>query len=217
MLKASGFDDEALSKPIVGVANTWIEIGPCNHHLRELAEEVKDGIRAAGGTPMEFNTVSIYDGITMGTDGMRASLISREVIADSIELVARGYCFDAMIALCGCDKTIPGTTMAVARLGIPGLVLYGGLHRARDVPRARRHHSGRLRGRRRARGRPHDRRGPARPRGPRVPGRRRLRRPVHREHDGHRHRVPRHRADGQRLGAGHRPGQGRRRTRAGGS
>ena len=126
MLKASGFDDEALSKPIIGVANTWIEIGPCNQHLRELAAAVKEGIRAAGGTPMEFNTVSINDGITMGTDGMRASLISREVIADSIELVTRGYNFDGVIALCGCDKTIPGTTMAVARLGIPGLVLYGG-------------------------------------------------------------------------------------------
>jgi dihydroxy-acid dehydratase len=126
MLKASGFDDDALGKPIIGVANTWIEIGPCNHHLRELAVTVKEGIRAAGGTPMEFNTVSINDGITMGTDGMRASLISREVIADSIELVARGYSFDGVIALCGCDKTIPGTTMAIARLGIPGLVLYGG-------------------------------------------------------------------------------------------
>jgi dihydroxy-acid dehydratase len=138
MLKASGFDDEALSKPIIGLANTWIEIGPCNHHLRELAVAVKDGIRAAGGTPMEFNTVSINDGITMGTDGMRASLISREVIADSIELVTRGYNFDGVIALCGCDKTIPGTTMAVARLGIPGLVLYGGsiapgAFRGRDV------------------------------------------------------------------------------------
>jgi dihydroxy-acid dehydratase len=126
MLKASGFDDEALGKPIIGVANTWIEIGPCNRHLRDLAAAVKDGIRAAGGTPMEFNTVSINDGITMGTPGMRASLVSREVIADSIELVARGYAFDGMVALCGCDKTIPGTTMAVARLGIPGLVLYGG-------------------------------------------------------------------------------------------
>jgi dihydroxy-acid dehydratase len=126
MLHAVGFDDEALKKPIVGVANTWIEIGPCNYHLRELAAAVKDGIRAAGATPMEFNTVSISDGITMGTDGMRASLISREVIADSIELVARGNSFDAVIALCGCDKTIPGTAMAVARLNLPGLVLYGG-------------------------------------------------------------------------------------------
>ena len=126
MLKASGFDDEALGKPIIGIANTWIEIGPCNYHLRELAAAVKEGIRAAGGTPMEFNTVSINDGITMGTEGMRASLISREIIADSIELVGRGYPFDGIIALCGCDKTIPGTTMAVARLNIPGLVLYGG-------------------------------------------------------------------------------------------
>ena len=126
MLKAVGFDDAALKKPIVGVANTWIEIGPCNYHLRELAQHVKAGIREAGATPMEFNTVSISDGITMGSPGMRASLISREVIADSIELVARGNCFDAVIALCGCDKTIPGTTMAVARLGVPGLVLYGG-------------------------------------------------------------------------------------------
>ncbi|HEX7084910.1 MAG TPA: dihydroxy-acid dehydratase [Vicinamibacterales bacterium] len=126
MLKAVGFDDEALRKPIVGVANTWIEIGPCNYHLRELAQHVKAGIREAGGTPMEFNTVSISDGITMGSPGMRASLISREVIADSIELVARGNCFDAVVALCGCDKTIPGTAMAVARLDVPGLVLYGG-------------------------------------------------------------------------------------------
>ena len=126
MLKAVGFDDAALGKPIVGVANTWIEIGPCNYHLRTLAEHVKQGIRDAGGTPMEFNTVSISDGITMGSTGMRTSLISREVIADSIELVGRGNCFDAVVALCGCDKTIPGTTMAVARLGVPGLVLYGG-------------------------------------------------------------------------------------------
>src|SRR5436190_3322445 len=126
MLKAVGFTDADLKKPIVGVANTWIEIGPCNYHLRDLAEHVKAGIREAGATPMEFNTVSISDGITMGSPGMRASLISREVIADSIELVSRGNCFDAVIALCGCDKTIPGTTMAVARLGVPGLVLYGG-------------------------------------------------------------------------------------------
>ncbi|HXE79458.1 MAG TPA: dihydroxy-acid dehydratase [Vicinamibacterales bacterium] len=126
MLKAVGFDGESLRKPIIGVANTWIEIGPCNYHLRDLAAAVKEGIRAAGGTPMEFNTVSISDGITMGTDGMRASLISREVIADSIELVARGNFFDGIVALCGCDKTIPGTAMALARLDIPGLLLYGG-------------------------------------------------------------------------------------------
>jgi len=110
----------------VGVANTWIEIGPCNYHLRELAQHVKEGIRAAGGTPLEFNTVSISDGITMGTEGMRTSLVSREVIADSIELVTRGNLFDALIVLVGCDKTIPGGVMALARLNIPGLILYGG-------------------------------------------------------------------------------------------
>ena len=126
MLKAVGFDDDALRRPIIGVANTWIEIGPCNFHLRQLGERIKEGIRAAGGTPMEFNTVSISDGITMGSDGMRASLVSREVIADSIELVARGNLFDGLVVLVGCDKTIPGGVMAVARLDIPGLVLYGG-------------------------------------------------------------------------------------------
>ncbi len=126
MLKAVGFDDEALRKPLIGIANTWIEIGPCNFHLRRLAEFVKEGVRQAGGTPMEFNTVSISDGITMGSEGMRASLVSRDIIADSIELVARGNQFDAVVALSGCDKTIPGTVMALARLDIPGLVLYGG-------------------------------------------------------------------------------------------
>ena len=126
MLKAVGFTDSDLRKPIIGVANTWIEIGPCNYHLRTLAEFVKEGIRAAGGTPMEFNTVSISDGITMGSAGMRTSLVSREVIADSIELVARGNLFDAIVILVGCDKTIPGGAMALARLNIPGLILYGG-------------------------------------------------------------------------------------------
>jgi dihydroxy-acid dehydratase len=126
MLKAVGFSDADLRKPIIGVANTWIEIGPCNYHLRTLAEYVKEGIRAAGGTPMEFNTVSISDGITMGSQGMKASLISRDLIADSIELVARGNLFDGLIALSGCDKTIPGTIMALARLDIPGVMLYGG-------------------------------------------------------------------------------------------
>jgi dihydroxy-acid dehydratase len=126
MLKAVGFTDEDLARPLIGVANTWIEIGPCNYHLREVAEHVKAGIRKAGGTPMEFNTVSISDGITMGTEGMRASLVSREVIADSIELVARGNLFDGLVVLVGCDKTIPGGVMALARLDIPGLILYGG-------------------------------------------------------------------------------------------
>ena len=126
MLHAAGFTRADLKRPVVGVANTWIEIGPCNFHLRELAISVKAGIRAAGGTPMEFNTVSISDGITMGSAGMRTSLVSREVIADSIELVSRGNLFDALVILVGCDKTIPGAAMALARLDIPGLILYGG-------------------------------------------------------------------------------------------
>lgn len=126
MLRAAGLRDEDFKKPLIGVANTWIEIGPCNFHLRELAQHVKEGIRKAGGTPLEFNTVSISDGITMGTEGMRASLISREVITDSIELVTRGNLFDALIVLVGCDKTIPAGVMSLARLNIPGLVLYGG-------------------------------------------------------------------------------------------
>jgi dihydroxy-acid dehydratase len=125
-LKGIGYDDEALAKPIVGVASTWIETMPCNFHLRALAAKVKEGIRAAGGTPMELNTVAISDGITMGTTGMKTSLVSREIIADSIELVARGHFFDAVIALSGCDKTIPGTVMALARLDVPSLMLYGG-------------------------------------------------------------------------------------------
>ncbi|MFN3476385.1 MAG: dihydroxy-acid dehydratase, partial [Candidatus Methylomirabilales bacterium] len=126
MLKAIGFKDEDLAKPLIGVANTWIEVMPCNYHLRGLAEKVKEGIRAAGGTPIEFNTIAVSDGIAMGTEGMKASLISREVVADSIELVARGHLFDALVALSGCDKTIPGTVMALARLNLPGLMLYGG-------------------------------------------------------------------------------------------
>lgn len=126
MLKAVGFTDDDLSKPLVGVANTWIEVMPCNFHLRRLSERVKAGIRAAGGTPVEYNTIAVSDGISMGTEGMKASLISREVIADSIELVARGHLFDAVVALSGCDKTIPGTVMALARLNLPSLMLYGG-------------------------------------------------------------------------------------------
>ena len=125
-LKGIGFDDDALKRPIVGIANTWTETMPCNFHLRRLAEKVKEGVRAAGGTPMEFNTVAISDGITMGTEGMKTSLVSREVIADSIELVARGHMFDAVVALSGCDKTIPGCVMALARLDVPSLMLYGG-------------------------------------------------------------------------------------------
>ena len=125
-MKGIGFDDEALSRPTIGIANTWTEAMPCNFHLRGLAEHVKRGVRAAGGTPMEFNTVAVSDGVTMGTQGMKASLVSREVIADSIELMARGYQFDAIVALCACDKTIPGCAMALARLDVPSVVLYGG-------------------------------------------------------------------------------------------
>ncbi len=125
-MKGIGFDDDALSRPTIGIANTWTEAMPCNFHLRGLAEHVKRGVRAAGGTPMEFNTVAISDGITMGTQGMKASLVSREVIADSIELMARGYQFDAIVVLCACDKTIPGGAMAMARLDVPSVLLYGG-------------------------------------------------------------------------------------------
>ena len=125
-LRGVGFSKEDLHKPIIGVANTWTEIGPCNFHLRDVAAAVKQGIRDAGGTPMEFNTITISDGITMGTEGMKASLVSREVIADSIELVARGNLFDGLVCIAGCDKNMPGTIMAMARLDIPGLMLYGG-------------------------------------------------------------------------------------------
>lgn len=126
MLKAIGLSDDDLAKPLIGIANTWTEIGPCNFHLNRLAARMKAGIRAAGGTPLEFNTISISDGITMGTEGMKASLISRELIADSIELIGRANYFDGIIALSACDKTIPGTIMALLRLNVPSLMLYGG-------------------------------------------------------------------------------------------
>ena len=138
MFKAIGFSDDDLRKPLIGVANTWIETMPCNFHLRRLSAKVKEGIRAAGGTPMEFNTIAISDGETMGTEGMKASLVSREVIADSIELVCRGQLFDAVVCVVGCDKTIPAAAMALARMNLPGLVLYGGtiapgVYRGKDV------------------------------------------------------------------------------------
>ena len=213
MLKAVGFTDEDLRKPLIGIANTWIEIGPCNYHLRDLAEHVREGIRAAGGTPMEFNTVSISDGITMGTPGMRMSLVSRELIADSIEMVVDGNQLDGVIALVGCDKTIPGAVMALARINVPGLVLYGGSiapgHNGgtdvtiQDVFEAvGAHAAGRI---------TTDELVRARGRG--LSGRRRLRRPVHGQHDGGRLRVPRPLADGQPTTC--RPldaGQGRRRA-----
>ena len=126
MWKAVGLTDEALSRPLIGIANTWTEITPCNSHLRELAEQVKIGVRDAGGTPLEFNTIVVTDGIAMGSSGMRASLVSREVVADSIELVTRGHLLDGVVAISGCDKTIPGTVMALARLNLPSLMLYGG-------------------------------------------------------------------------------------------
>ncbi|MGI8945396.1 MAG: dihydroxy-acid dehydratase [Thermoleophilaceae bacterium] len=137
-LKGIGFDDDALARPIVGIANTWTEAMPCNFHLRALAQRVKQGVRDAGGTPMEFNTIAISDGIAMGLEGMKTSLVSREVIADSIELVARGHLFDAVIAISGCDKTSPACVMALARLDLPSLLLYGGSiapgrFRGRDV------------------------------------------------------------------------------------
>jgi dihydroxy-acid dehydratase len=125
-LKAIGLTDADMKKPIIGIANTWIGTMPCNFKLRDLAVNVADGIRKAGGTPMEYNTIAISDGITMGTEGMKASLVSRDLIADSIELVARGHMFDGIVALVACDKTIPGAAMALLRLNIPGLVLYGG-------------------------------------------------------------------------------------------
>ncbi|MBI2174205.1 MAG: dihydroxy-acid dehydratase [Candidatus Omnitrophica bacterium] len=138
MLKATGLTDEDLSRPLIAIANTWTEVMPCNFHLRRLAERVKEGVRAAGGTPIEFNTIAVSDGVAMGTEGMKASLISREVVADSIELVVRGHLFDAVVALSGCDKTIPGTVMALLRLNLPSLMLYGGsiaagVFRGRDV------------------------------------------------------------------------------------
>ena len=138
MFKAVGYTDADLSRPLIGVANTWIETMPCNFHLRRLSAKVKEGIREAGGTPMEFNTIAISDGETMGTEGMRASLVSREVIADSIELVCRGQMFDAVVCVVGCDKTIPAAAMALARMNLPGVVLYGGTiapgsYRGKDV------------------------------------------------------------------------------------
>jgi dihydroxy-acid dehydratase len=126
MLRAVGFSREDLERPIIGVGHCWIETMPCNWNHRALAERVKAGVRAAGGTPMEFNTIAVSDGVTMGTQGMKASLVSREVIADSIELVTRGHSFDGLVLIVGCDKTIPAAAMALCRMDLPGLVLYGG-------------------------------------------------------------------------------------------
>ena len=184
MLRATGLTDEDLRRPLIGIANTWIEIGPCNYHLRELAGDVKAGVRKAGGTPLEFNTISISDGITMGSEGMRASLVSREVITDSIELVTRGNLFDGLVVLVGCDKTIPA---GVDGAGAARRAGHGALRRidcARPVARPRRHHPGRLRSGRRQRGGQHERRRPRHARAPGLSGRRCVRRPVHGQHDG---------------------------------
>src|SRR3989344_2755979 len=126
MMKSMGLTDKEIYRPMVGIANTWIETMPCNFNLRLLSEKIKQGVREAGGTPIEFNTIAISDGITMGTEGRKTSLVSREVVADSIELVARGHYFDALVAISGCDKTIPGTVMALSRINVPALMIYGG-------------------------------------------------------------------------------------------
>ncbi len=203
MLKAVGFTDADLERPLVGVANTWIEVMPCNYHLRRLSERVKAGIRAAGGTPIEYNTIAVSDGISMGTEGMKASLISREVIADSIELVARGHLFDAVVALSGCDKTIPGTVMALARLNVPSLMLYGGSimpgrfegHDVtiQDVFEAVGKHASRQ----------DDECGAQGFGRPCLSWSRCLRRSVHRQHDGDRVRISRHLPNGTKRGPGH--------------
>ena len=192
MLKAIGFTDDDLAKPLVGVATTWIETMPCNYNQRRLAEFVKEGIRAAGGTPMEFNTIAVSDGVSMGTEGMKASLISREVIADSIELVVRGHLLDGVVCLVGCDKTIPAAAMALGRLDVPGLVLYNGTIYPGTYQGVRNatvvtvyeaigaYRAGKITARRAVRDRE------------RLMSRsRRVRRPVHRQHDEHRDGVHR--------------------------
>ena len=207
MLKGVGFTDADLAKPLIGVATTWIETMPCNLNHRRLAGYVKQGIRRAGGTPIEFNTIAVSDGVSMGTVGMRASLVSREVIADSIELVARGHLFDGLVCIVGCDKTIPGGRHG-ARAARPARArALQRLDRAGPVPRPRRHDPGRFRSGRRARGGEDLRPGGARARERRLPGRRRLRGTFHREHDGDRARLPRReRAGPQRIPANH-PGK----------
>ena len=207
MLKAIGFTDEDLAKPLVGVATTWIETMPCNYNQRRLAEFVKEGIRAAGGTPMEFNTISVSDGVSMGTEGMKASLICREVIADSIELVVRGHLLDGVVCLVGCDKTMPGAAMALGRLDVPGLALYNGTIYPGVVQGPERRRRERLRGDRGVPGRQDQPRRAVRDRERRVPRGRRLRRPVHGQHDEHGHRVPRAVAGRAQRD----PGRGRRR------
>ena len=208
MLKGTGFSDEDLAKPIVGVGTTWIETMPCNLNQRDLAVHVKRGVRDAGGTPMEFNTIAVSDGVSMGTSGMRASLVSREVIADSIELVARGHLFDGLVQLVACDKTNPGGAMAAGQARHPGDRLLHRLDRARRVPPARGLDRRRLRGDRRPRGGEDERRGAPRARVGRLPGCRGLRGPVHREHDVDDPRLPRALAVRDERDPGDAPRQG---------
>ena len=211
MLKATGLTNADLHRPLIAVANTWTDATPCNMHLRALGEKVKEGIRAAGGTPIEFNTIVVSDGISMGTEGMRASLISREVIADSIELAVRGAMCDGVVALSGCDKTIPGTMMALARLDVPGLMLYGGSIMPGDFRGKPVTHPGCLRSGRRLRRWPHHRGRAARAGRCRLSGRRRLRGPVHRQHDGDGRRDAGDLADGAQRRAGGGPAKAGRR------
>ncbi len=190
MLKAIGFTDDDLARPLVGVATTWIETMPCNYNQRRLAEFVKAGIRAGGGTPMEFNTIAVSDGVSMGTEGMKASLVSREVVADSIELVVRGHLLDGVVCLVGCDKTIPGASMALARLDVPGLILYNGTiypgtYKGRDLTVVSVFEAvGAYRAGKISLEELYDIESAA------CPGRGRLRRPVHGQHDVDGHGVP---------------------------
>ena len=213
-LRGAGFCKEDLHKPIIGIANTWTEIGTCNVHLREVAEALKEGIREAGGTPMEFNTITISDGITMGTQGMKASLVSREVIADSIELAARGNLFDGLVGIGGCDKNMPGIIMALCRLDIPGMMLYGGSIAPGKLNGSRHHHPECIRRHRLLRRRQNRRRRPRSPRSQCLPRRGRMRRPVHRQHHGHERRDPRHLAHSALRRSRHRQRQVRGHARS---
>src|SRR5256885_73421 len=190
MLRAIGFSRADLAKPLIGVGHSWIETMPCNYNHRRLTEKVKAGVRAAGGTPMEFNTIAVSDGVSMGTEGMKASLVSREAIADSIELVARGHLFDGLVMIVGCDKTIPAAVMALVRLNL-GVGPLQRHHRSRALSRPRHHPAGCLRGGWGGGGRHHDEGGARRDRGGRLSRRGRVWWAVHGQHDGNRHRVPR--------------------------
>ncbi len=207
VLRATGLDDEAIARPMVAIVHSWSNVSPCNLNLRDLAEAAAEGVRAAGGTPVEFNTIAVTDGIAMGTSGMRSSLVSRELIADSIELAVDGHCLDAMVVLCGCDKTIPAAAMALARLNIPGVALYGGsiAHGSRNgcpitvqevFEAVGAHGAGKI-----------DDAELDDVERQRLPRRRCLRWPVHRQHDGHGVDDPGPLAHGPQRRAGHGPRQ----------